>query len=75
MIRKTAASIGTTSTTKVKKLPIQIRRSMARPTTSTKMVRCCMVGRIGKELFTTSVKRWMAQEQRISGCGLRNPVC
>ena len=36
MIRKTAASIGTTSTTKVKKLPIQIRRSMARPTTSTK---------------------------------------
>ena len=44
MIRKTAASIGTTSTTKVKKLPILIRRSMERPTTSTKMVRCSMAG-------------------------------
>ncbi len=41
---KTAASIGTTSTTKVKKLPILIRRSMERPTTSTKMVRCSMAG-------------------------------
>ena len=68
-------SIGTISTTRVKKLLIRIRRSMVRHTFSTKMVRCCMVGRIGKELFTTSVKRWMAQEQRISGCGLRNPVC
>lgn len=29
---------------KGKKLPIQIRRSMARPTTSTKMVRCSMAG-------------------------------
>ena len=68
-------SIGTISTTRVKKLLIRIRRSMVRHTFSTKMVRCCMVGRIGKELFTTSVKKWMAQEQRISGCGLRNPVC
>ena len=74
MIRKTAASIGTTSTTKVKKLPILIRRSMERPTTSTKMVRCSMAGMRMTATLTTQVQKTKVGELSLSGCGLRNPV-
>ena len=63
------ARTGTTSITKVKKLLTRPRKSMVKHISSIPMVRCSMAGSMKAAICTTTVMRWTALEQSLSGYG------